>query len=108
MHSEYLCMHNAYARAGHAPADSAQPRNPSNVPFPRSGWGLGTRASTVAMFFALSCGYHMTLIDFQYKEFTSIVTAIAVAPTQRERSIVLAVVAMKVGMYLHSNVNNSS
>ena len=31
----------------------------------------------------------MTLIDFRYKEFTRIVTAIAVAPTQRERSIVV-------------------
>ena len=30
----------------------------------------------------------LSLIDFRYKEFTSIVTAIAVAPTQRERSIV--------------------
>ena len=29
----------------------------------------------------------MTLIDFRYKEFTSIVTAFAVVPTQRERSI---------------------
>ena len=29
----------------------------------------------------------MTLIDFRYKEFTSIVTAFAVAPTQRGRSI---------------------
>ena len=30
----------------------------------------------------------MTLIDFQYKEFTSIVTVVAVAPTQHGRSIV--------------------
>ena len=30
----------------------------------------------------------MTLIDFRYKEFKSIVTAFAVAPTQRGRSIV--------------------
>ena len=30
----------------------------------------------------------MTLIDFRYKEFTSIVTAFAVAPTQRGRTIV--------------------
>ena len=41
--------------------------------FPRTTW--------------LPHGYHMTLIDIQYKEFTSIVTAIAVAPTQREHSI---------------------
>ena len=34
----------------------------------------------------LSCCYHMTLIDFWYKEFTSRVT---VAPTQRGRSIVI-------------------
>ena len=29
----------------------------------------------------------MTLIDYRYMEFTSIVTAFAVAPAQRERSI---------------------
>ena len=38
----------------------------------------------------------MTLIDFRYKEFTSIVTAFAVVPTQRERSI---------GIYIHSAAN---
>ena len=41
MHSLRISMRIRTCRS--APAESAQPRNPSPDPFPRSGWGLGTR-----------------------------------------------------------------